>query len=106
METTLNKDEYCRQLRELDNAIREKRPEKTKVVFQRDNAKPHVANLTKDTIQELGWEVMAHPAWSPDLAPSDYALFRSLKDDIAVKQFEDQKDLENYLHHFFRFQIP
>jgi histone-lysine N-methyltransferase SETMAR len=104
--TTLNKDEYCRQLRELDNAIREKRPEKTKVVFQRDNAKPHVANLTKDTIKELGWEVMVHPAWSPDLAPSDYALFRSLKDNIAEKQFEDQDDLKNYLNHFFASKSP
>ncbi len=76
------------------------------MVFQRDNAKPHVANLTKDTIKELGWEVMAHPAWSPDLAPSDYALFRSLKDNIAEKQFEDQDDLKNYLNHFFASKSP
>ncbi len=49
---------------------------------------------------------MAHPAWSPDLAPSDYALFRSLKDNIAEKQFEDQDDLENYLNHFFASKSP
>jgi hypothetical protein len=65
-----------------------------------------VANLTKDTIKELGWEVMAHPAWSPDLAPSDYALFRSLKDNIAEKQYEDQDDLENYLYNFFASKSP
>ena len=49
---------------------------------------------------------MAHRAWSPDLAPSDYALFRSLKDDMAEKKFEDQNDLENYLNHSFASKSP
>jgi histone-lysine N-methyltransferase SETMAR len=97
----LNADRYCKQLRALAEVLPEKRPEKTKVLFHRDNARPHVAAATRKTIEELGWEVMAHPAWSPDLAPSDYALFRSLKNELAEKHFENENDLENWLRSFF-----
>jgi histone-lysine N-methyltransferase SETMAR len=30
-------------------------------------------------LQEFGWEVFEHPAYSPDLAPSDFHLFPKLK---------------------------
>ena len=35
--------------------------------------------LRKKKLLVLGWEVMPHPPYSPDLAPSDYNLFRSLQ---------------------------
>ncbi|KAJ4429430.1 hypothetical protein ANN_21599 [Periplaneta americana] len=46
-------------------------------LLQHDSARPHSANMTKAAIQELGWEVIPHPAYSPNLAPSDFHLFRS-----------------------------
>lgn len=33
------------------------------------------AAQTQATIRELGFEVLPHPPYSPDLAPSDYWLF-------------------------------
>jgi histone-lysine N-methyltransferase SETMAR len=30
--------------------------------------------MTKSAIQELDWEILPHPPYSPDLAPSDYHL--------------------------------
>lgn len=98
---TLNKEEYCRQLHALAQVLPEHRPEKTKVLIHRDNARPHVAADTQTTIANLGWEVMAHPAWSPDIAPSDYALFRSLKNSLPEEPFKDQSHLENWLQSFF-----
>ena len=50
---------------------------------------------------ELGWEVMAHPAYSPDLAPSVYHLFRSLEHSLREQSFEDVEDLKNHLDDFF-----
>ena len=66
------------QLDKVAKAVRIKRPEKTKIILQYDNARPHTAKLTKATLQKLGWKVLPHPANSPDLAPSDYHLFWEL----------------------------
>ena len=48
-------------------------------IDKHDNYKPHVANLTLQTIEKLGWKVLPHPEYSPGLAPSDYHLFAGLK---------------------------
>ncbi len=34
-----------------------------------DNAQPHVAQLTRDVLFELGWETLEHPPYSPDVSP-------------------------------------
>ena len=58
--------------------IKEKRPELTTrkgVIFHQDNARPLTSLVTSKKLLDLGWEVMLHPPYSPDLAPSDYHLF-------------------------------
>ena len=72
-----------------------------KVILLHDNARPHVALATQETIMELGWDVMAHSAYSPDLAPTDYHLFRSLKHSLRDNSFENVEDLRNHLDSFF-----
>ena len=45
-----------------------------------DNARPHTSRHTTAEIVKIGWEVLPHPPYSPDLAPSDFHLFEPLKD--------------------------
>ncbi|GFV98187.1 mariner Mos1 transposase [Trichonephila clavipes] len=73
---TLNSDLYCQQLGHLKLAIDQKQPKE--VVFHQDNARPHSPVVTHQKFWELGWEVLMHPPYSPDLAPSDYHLFLAL----------------------------
>jgi hypothetical protein len=35
-----------------------------------DNARPHTANKTNETLRNFKWEVLEHPPYSPDLAPN------------------------------------
>jgi len=85
---TINSAKYCSQLDDLKAAIAEKRPElhnRRGVVFHHDNARPHTSSATRDKLLQFGWDVLPHPAYSPDLAPSDYHLFLSLKNSLAGK---------------------
>lgn len=101
---TINSDRYCSQLDQLDAAIKEKRPElanRKGVVFHQDNARPHVSLRTRQKLLELGWDVLPHPPYSPDVAPSDYHLFRSLQNFLNCKNFTSLNDLKNHLEQFF-----
>ncbi|GFU64787.1 histonelysine Nmethyltransferase SETMARlike [Trichonephila clavipes] len=48
------------------------------VVFHQDSARPHTSIVTHQNLWELCWEVLMHPPYSPDLAPSDCHLFLTL----------------------------
>jgi hypothetical protein len=37
-----------------------------------DNARSHTANKTNEKLRNFKWEVLEHPPYSPDLAPSDF----------------------------------
>ncbi|GFN88988.1 histone-lysine N-methyltransferase SETMAR [Plakobranchus ocellatus] len=80
------------------------------VVLQHDNATPHSANLTQQWLQRYGWEILPHPAHSPDLAPSDFHLFRPLKRHLGGMAFETEDDLISKLRNldvdFFRGPGP
>lgn len=101
---TINADAYCRQLTKLNEAIQKNRPvlaNRKGVILQHDNARPHVAEKTLKKISGLGWEVLPHPPYSPDLAPSDYHLFRSLSSYLANKFFNSFDEVKNALLDYF-----
>ncbi len=72
------------------------------VILLHDNGRPHVAHLTQQKIKQLGWEILSHPSWSPDLAPSDYHLFLSVRNYLCNKHYEDFDELNSDLIAFFK----
>ncbi|GFV78659.1 mariner Mos1 transposase [Trichonephila clavipes] len=98
---TINTDRYKQQLLNLNDAILEKREQykkrQHKVIFLDDNAPSHRAKPTKDIVKALGWEPLAHAAYSPDLAPSDYHLFASLGHTLADQRFTSYKNVKSWL---------
>lgn len=101
---TLNSALYCEQLTRLEQAIQTKRPElinRKGVVFHHDNARPHTSLMTRQKLSELGWGVLLHPPYSPDLAPSDYHLFRSMQNFLDGKKYADKTAAENGVSEFF-----
>ena len=102
---TVTADLYSQQLIRLSQALERKRPYNAKgkreVILLHDNARPHVALTTQATIAELGWEVLPHPAYSPDLAPSDYHLFRSMEHFFREKKYVDLQSIKKDVSTFF-----
>ena len=93
--TTIDSKLYCEQLQNLKVALQANRPERRKVRLLHDNAKAHTSKITRQKLEEFWWEVLPHPPYSPDLAPSDYHLFRSLRSHLVKKQFDDQAQLKS-----------
>jgi histone-lysine N-methyltransferase SETMAR len=62
------------------------------------------AGQSVETINHLGFEVLEHPAYSPDLAPCDYHLFGPLKDALRGRRFSTDKEVREAVHKWLRDQ--
>ena len=101
---TINSNKYCSQLDQLKAALDEKRPEllnRKCIIFHQDNARPHVSLMTRQKLLQLGWEVLIHPPYSPDIATSDFHLFRSLQILSMEKYFNSLEGCKTHLEQFF-----
>nr|KAG5697247.1 hypothetical protein BaRGS_031243 [Batillaria attramentaria]KAG5697713.1 hypothetical protein BaRGS_000598 [Batillaria attramentaria] len=58
-----------------------------------DNAAPLKAKITTTFLEEREIKVLAHPPYSPDLAPCDFWLFPILKERLAGRKFDRIQDL-------------
>ena len=63
-----------------------------------NNARPHTAAHTAETLRKLKFEVIAHPPCSPDLAPSDYHLFGPLKEVSKGCRFTLDQEVKEAVH--------
>ena len=70
--STVTAEVYCAQLDNLKEKLISTRPQHDKIYFLHDNARPHIAKSTHQKLLNFSWEILPHPAYSPDLAPSDY----------------------------------
>ncbi|GJQ69950.1 hypothetical protein Trydic_g22476 [Trypoxylus dichotomus] len=59
------------------------------------NARPHSAGVTLNLIEQFDWEELDHPPYSPDLVPSDYHLFLSLKHLFGGRHLNSDNDVKN-----------
>ena len=66
----------------------------TRVLLQHDNAWPHTARSTVATIQDLSFECLPHPPYSPDLTPSDFHVFGPLKEAMGGKSFRSNEEMQ------------
>lgn len=102
--TTVTAAIYADPLSRVQAALIQKQPSlvnRKGVILLHDNARPHVAKLTHAKIVQLQWEVLPHAPYSPDLAPSNYHLFRSLRHPIKEKMYAKVDDIESDLNTFF-----
>jgi len=50
----------------------------------------------------IGWEVLPHPSYSPDLAPSDYHLFGFVKDQLLGQGYETMEAIQKAVRQCLR----
>ena len=80
------------------------------VLLLHDNARPHTSRHTTEEIVKIGWdvkirwEVLLHPPYSPDLAPSDFHLLGPLKEPHRGIHFKDEDAVKTYVCQWVRRQ--
>jgi histone-lysine N-methyltransferase SETMAR len=57
------------------------------ILFLQDNVSPHKAAVTHQKFADLQFEALRHPAYSSDLARSDYYLFPNLRKRLRGRKF-------------------
>lgn len=92
---TITGEYYSKLLDRFDADLKQKRPHlaKKKVLFHQDNAPANKCAVVMAKLYELHYELVPHPPYSPDLAPSDYYLFPDLKKWLGGKRFESNGEV-------------
>ena len=101
--TTISGETYTRIIRDhLLPAIAKRRAEKARgrFILHQDNAPPHRALVVRAALQAEGIEVLKHPPYSPDLAPSDYWLFAAMKNDLRGRRFGSRSALGSAIYQY------
>ncbi|GBP94327.1 Mariner Mos1 transposase [Eumeta japonica] len=57
----------------------------------------HKKKSVENYLKTLDWEVLPQPPYSPDIAPSDYHLLRSMAHALSEQQFTSYEDTKNWV---------
>ncbi|KFD56292.1 hypothetical protein M513_02747 [Trichuris suis] len=107
-ERTVTASYYKAVLRKLKTALARKRRRKLHlgVLFHHDNAPAHSSRTVRTVLREFRWEVIPHPPYSPDVAPSDFFLFSKLKEHLKGTLFESMDDAKRAVSAWCNTQPP
>uniref|UniRef100_A0AAF5DCR7 Mos1 transposase HTH domain-containing protein n=1 Tax=Strongyloides stercoralis TaxID=6248 RepID=A0AAF5DCR7_STRER len=100
---TITAESYCQQIEEMHKKLCQKRPalvNRKGPILLHDNARPHVSKKTLQKLGELGYETLPHPAYSPDLAPTDFHFFKHLDHFLNEKIFNNEEDIKTAFEDF------
>ena len=79
---------------------------KQKSVVDWCHARPHTARATIDALETLKFEVLSHPPYSPDLAPSDFHFFPHLKRDLKRTHFTSDDEVKQAVMLWIKQRTP
>ena len=101
---TINSEYYINLLQETRRCRR--KPNGSELYLLRDNAPIHTSHATTAAISKTGLVPLAHPPYSPDLAPSDFYLFNHLKRYLRREHFHNKETLKQTVNAFFDEKSP
>lgn len=100
---TITGEYYATLLDQLMAKIAEIRPhlQRKKILFHHDNAPAHSSMKAMAKLNELNFQLLPHPPYSPDLAPCDFYLFPNLKRYLRGKRFASNDEVQSETEGYF-----
>ena len=95
---TVSQVYYLEVLERLREEVKRKRPERfanNSWILHHDNAPAHTALYVREFLATKQITVLEHPAYSPDLAPSDFFLLPKIKEILKGRHFDDIDDIRS-----------
>ena len=77
-----------------------------RILLLHDNARPHTARATIDALETLKLEVLSHPSYSPDLAPSNFHFFPHPKKDLKGTHFTSDDEVKQAVTSWIKQRTP
>ena len=86
---------YGEVLTNLRQAVKEKRRGilTRGLLLLHGNAPARMSRFAQAIVKDIGFEQLSHPPYSPDLTPSNFYLFRLLKQHLCRTRFFDDDEL-------------
>ena len=105
---TITGNYYQEVLRKLHTTLVKKCPGKLhhRILFHHDNAPAHSSKVSRAVLWGFHWELLSHPPYSPDLAPSDFFLFPKLKEQIKGVHWESISEVKQAVLDWFKSNGP
>ena len=103
---TVNSARYNETTKNLRRRVCRVRRSTSPNLLLQDNARPHTARATIDVLETLKFEVLSHPSYSPDLAPSDFHFFPHLKRDLKGTHFTSDDEVKQDVKSWIKQRTP
>ena len=103
---TIISEKYAQQIKEMHQKLQRLQPasiNRMNPILLHDNAQPH-ATTELQKWNELDYEILPHPPYSPDLSPMDYHFSNHLNNSLQGKCFHNQQKAENAFQEFVESQ--
>ena len=102
---TTTSEKYAQQIDEMHQklqCLQLAMVNRTGWILLHDNTLLHVAQAVLQKVNDLGYEVLPHLPYSPDLLPTKYHFFKHLDNFLQGKSFHNQQEEENAFQEFIK----
>ena len=99
---TITAEKYCHEINEMDQKLQCMYPalvNRKGPIFLHDDTRLHVTQPALQKLNELGYEILPHPPYSPNLLTTDYHFFKHF-DSLQEKVVNDQTAANNAFKEF------
>ena len=101
---TITSEKYAQQIDEIHQKLHLQPAlvNRKGLIILYDNAWQHITQPTLQKLNKLGYEVLPHQPYSPDLLPTNHHFFKHLDNFLQGKHFHNQQKAENAFQEFIK----
>jgi transposase len=103
---TVNSARYIETIKNLRRRVCRVRRSTSPILLLHDNARPHTVRSMIDALEMLKFEVLSHPPYNPDLAPSNFHFFPHLKRDLKETHFTSYDEVKQAVTSWIKERTP